>query len=204
AHVYPDCNFTDLFRENAPTIMQYKRQVFTRCNYNLTLLLSLVQVDEFVCDKITPEALATGCYSSLTVDWFAFPYAWKSYLAIGSADRIVRFNYNQDYSNPSCRIHSKVNSSVGISYSGLYSYITNCNYGGFNKDDVVKPGGRASQPCVTGALNSPTNGQVWSFNFGGVPYRTSRLTYTDHLKNPLDMVYVITVKYEPGAETVCP
>nr|QRN68101.1 spike glycoprotein [Betacoronavirus Erinaceus] len=203
-----ECALDVLFKGNAPIIANYSRRVFTNCNYNLTKLLSLVQVDEFVCHKTTPEALATGCYSSLTVDWFALPFSMKSTLAIGSAEAISMFNYNQDYSNPTCRIHATVTANVSTAMNftagANYAYISRCQ-GIDGKPILLQPGQTTNIACRSGVLGMKKDVDYFGYSFQGRIYYVGRKSYLPKTsEGDIQMVYVITPNYNKGPDTVCP
>nr|WDE20340.1 spike protein [Betacoronavirus sp.] len=122
-----ECDFTKLFRGPVPQPYEFGRLVFTNCNYNFTKLLSYFQVDAFECKKVTPESIATGCYSSLTVDWFAYRVADKSDLLPGSSSDLQRFNYKPTYAHPTCLISAYTDlSALGGSNPTNYTLLTNC------------------------------------------------------------------------------
>nr|QGA70702.1 spike glycoprotein [Erinaceus hedgehog coronavirus HKU31] len=208
ANELEECALDVLFKNIAPQIANYSRRVFTNCNYNLTKLLSLVEVDEFVCDKTTPESLATGCYSSLVVDWFALPLSMKSTLAIGSAEAISMFNYNQDYSNPTCRIHATINSNVSSSLNftanNNYAYISRCQ-GTDGKPILLQKGQLPNIACRSGVLGLSNDVDYFGYNFNGRIFYIGRKSYTPRTsEGSIQMVYVITANYAEGPNNVCP
>nr|WDQ26963.1 MAG: spike glycoprotein [Merbecovirus sp. PaGB01] len=190
----PECDFSKLFASAPPQVYNFSRLVFTNCNYNLTKLLSLFQVNEFSCHQVSPSALATGCYSSLTVDYFAYPSSMASYLQKGSTGEIAQFNYKQDFTNPTCRILATVPSNVTIHKPDDYRWLTKC-YTLTSKGEVlhyVEPG--QYTPCLT----------LFSHQNNNDPDRLSATANTMAMTEHLEMAFIISVQYGTDTNSVCP
>nr|WCC63369.1 spike glycoprotein [Bat Coronavirus PaGD17] len=199
-----ECDFTKMLSGTPPQIYDFKRLVFTNCNYNLTKLLSLFQVSEFSCHEVSPSSLATGCYSSLTVDYFVYPTDMSSYLQPGSAGEIVQFNYKQDFSNPTCRVLATVpNNFTTITKPSNYAYLTECyKTTAYGKNYLYNAPG-AYTPCLSLALRGFTsNHQSHSQELLDGYLVTTGSVYP--IKGNLQMAFIISVQYGTDTNSVCP
>uniref|UniRef100_A0ABF7PQ93 Mow15-22 rbd n=2 Tax=Merbecovirus TaxID=2509494 RepID=A0ABF7PQ93_9BETC len=224
-----ECDFTKLFIGQVPQPYEFGRLVFTNCNYNFTKLLSYFQVNTFQCQKVTPESIATGCYSSLTVDWFAYRVEDKSDLLPGSSSDLQRFNYKPTYSNPTCLISAYTNLvPLGGVNPTNYTTLTNC-YGCVDKDPAnpwgdqicipefvteVEPGFRPKPSCARVGLEGHisgndtysaivTNGELDST---GDPIWRKGVALT---KQPIDssradLAFFVSVQIDAQSSSVCP
>uniref|UniRef100_UPI0039FDE1B1 Spike glycoprotein n=1 Tax=Bat coronavirus HKU5 TaxID=694008 RepID=UPI0039FDE1B1 len=195
-----ECDFTPMLTGTPPPIYNFKRLVFTNCNYNLTKLLSLFQVSEFSCHQVSPSSLATGCYSSLTVDYFAYSTDMSSYLQPGSAGEIVQFNYKQDFSNPTCRVLATVPQNLTtITKPSNYAYLTECyKTSAYGKNYLYNaPGGYT--PCLSLASRG--------FSTKYQSHSDGELTTTGYIypvTGNLQMAFIISVQYGTDTNSVCP
>lgn len=195
-----ECDFTSLFKAEPPQVYNFSRLVFTNCNYNLTKLLSLFQVSEFSCHQVSPSALASGCYSSLTVDYFAYPLSMASYLRQGSTGPIAQFNYKQDFSNPTCRILASVPSNVTIPMPKSYMWLTQCYTNSPDNPHYVEPG--QYTPCLGLAGRGFT-----TFDKTHIDRDTGLTARGDNQfvsEEALEMAFIISVQYGTNANSVCP
>ncbi|BDI08820.1 S glycoprotein [Merbecovirus sp.] len=200
-----ECDFTPLLTGSPPQVYNFSRLVFTNCNYNLTKLLSLFQVSQFSCHQVSPSALATGCYSSLTVDYFAYPTYMSSYLQQGSTGEISQFNYKQDFTNPTCRILATV--PANLSDSGYlpkpssYVWLSECyQNSAFSKNYQYVKAGQYT-PCLSLASRG--------FDRSYQTHRdeASKLAVTGivaPMTPALQMAFIISVQYGTDANSVCP
>ncbi|ABN10857.1 Spike glycoprotein [Bat coronavirus HKU4-3] len=205
-----ECDFSPMLTGVAPQVYNFKRLVFSNCNYNLTKLLSLFAVDEFSCNGISPVAIARGCYSTLTVDYFAYPLSMKSYIRPGSAGNIPLYNYKQSFANPTCRVMASVLANVTITKPHAYGYISKCSrLTGANQDVetplYINPGEYSiCRDFSPGGFSE--DGQVFKrtltqFEGGGLLIGVgTRVPMTDNLQ----MSFIISVQYGTGTDSVCP
>lgn len=195
-----ECDFTRMLSGTPPQIYDFKRLVFTNCNYNLTKLLSLFQVSEFSCHDVSPSSLATGCYSSLTVDYFVYPTDMSSYLQPGSTGQIVQFNYKQDFSNPTCRVLATVpNNITTITKPSNYVYLTECfQQTAYGKTPLYNQPGDYT-PCLSLASRGFSSNYQTHIqdNLGVTGYRVP-------MTPQLQMAFIISVKYGTDTNSVCP
>uniref|UniRef100_UPI003FA615D9 VsCoV-a7-S RBD n=1 Tax=Merbecovirus TaxID=2509494 RepID=UPI003FA615D9 len=196
-----ECDFTSMLTAVPPQVYNFSRLVFTNCNYNLTKLLSLFQVTEFSCHQVSPDALASGCYSSLTVDYFAYPSYLASYLHPGSTGEIAQYNYKQDFSNPTCRILATVPANLTIPKPARYMWLTQCySYSAFGNTPLyVKPS--QYTPCLSLASQG--------FDADSQTHRdtVNKMAATGRIaamSGNLQMAFVISVQYGTDANSVCP
>nr|AWH65954.1 S protein [Middle East respiratory syndrome-related coronavirus] len=196
-----ECDFSPMLTGTPPQVYNFRRLVFTDCNYNLTKLPSLFQVSEFSCHQVSPDALASGCYSSLTVDHFAYPTSLASYLQQGSTGEITQYNYKQDFSNPTCRILATAPANITLSKPSNYNWLTQCHkttaYG--NQPHYVQTG--QYTPCLGLAING--------FTTAYQSYRDpiTKLVATGNvaqMTDNLQMAFIISVQYGTDANSVCP
>nr|BDI08837.1 S protein [Merbecovirus sp.] len=196
-----ECDFSSMLTGTPPQVYNFRRLVFTDCNYNLTKLLSLFQVNEFSCYQVSPDALASGCYSSLTVDYFAYPTSLASYLQQGSTGDIAQYNYKQDFSNPTCRILATVPSNISLTKPTNYNWLTECyKSSAFGKQPFyVQPG--QYTPCLGLAISGFSN----SYESRQDPNtKTTATGYVAPMTNNLQMAFVISVQYGTDTNSVCP
>uniref|UniRef100_UPI003FA61559 Spike glycoprotein n=1 Tax=Merbecovirus TaxID=2509494 RepID=UPI003FA61559 len=197
-----ECDFSKLFKAAPPQIYNFSRLVFTNCNYNLTKLLSLFHVSEFSCHQVSPSALASGCYSSLTVDYFAYPLYLASYLQQGSTGEIAQYNYKQDFSNPTCRILASVPANVSIPKPDKYIWLSQCySFSAYSGDvpHYVLPG--QYTPCLYLTSSGFDNSYQTNRDFQNKMAATGVISsMTDNLQ----MAFVISVQYGTDTNSVCP
>nr|WCC63241.1 spike glycoprotein [Bat Coronavirus IlYN20] len=205
-----ECDFTKLLSGTPPQVYNFNRLVFTNCNYNLTKLLSLFMVNEFSCDGISPDAIARGCYSSLTVDYFAYPLSMKSYMQPGSAGVISQYNYKQSFANPTCRIFATAPANLTITKPSSYSFISKCSrLTGDNSHIetpiVINPGEYSI--CKNFAPNGFSQDgdyftrQLSQLEGGGILVGVGSVT---PMTDTLQMGFIISVQYGTDTNSVCP
>nr|AUM60024.1 spike protein [Middle East respiratory syndrome-related coronavirus] len=197
-----ECDFSKLFKAAPPQIYNFSRLVFTNCNYNLTKLLSLFHVSEFSCHQVSPSALASGCYSSLTVDYFAYPLYLASYLQQGSTGEIAQYNYKQDFSNPTCRILASVPANVSIPKPDKYIWLSQCySFSAYSGDipHYVQPG--QYTPCLY--LTSSGFDKSYQTN-RDMQNKMAATGVTSSMTDNLQMAFVISVQYGTDTNSVCP
>nr|AGP04937.1 spike glycoprotein [Pipistrellus bat coronavirus HKU5] len=203
--VTKECDFSPMLTGTPPPIYDFKRLVFTNCNYNLTKLLSLFQVSEFSCHQVSPSSLATGCYSSLTVDYFAYSTDMSSYLQPGSAGEIVQFNYKQDFSNPTCRVLATVPTNLTtITKPSNYVHLTECYKStAYGKNYLFNaPGGYT--PCLSLASSGfSRDRQSHSQELPDGSFLTTTGSVYSVGSN-LQMAFIISVQYGTDTNSVCP
>uniref|UniRef100_UPI003AFB82B5 Spike glycoprotein n=1 Tax=Bat coronavirus HKU5 TaxID=694008 RepID=UPI003AFB82B5 len=199
-----ECDFSPMLQGTPPPIYDFKRLVFTNCNYNLTKLLNLFQVSEFSCHQVSPSSLATGCYSSLTVDYFAYPTSMSSYLQPGFAGEIVKFNYKQDFSSPTCRVLATVPSNLTtITKPSNYVHLTECYKGtAYGKNYLYNaPGGYT--PCLSLASSGfSSDRQSHRQQLSDGYLVTTGSVYA--VNGNLQMAFIISVQYGTDTNSVCP
>nr|WCC62927.1 spike glycoprotein [Bat Coronavirus HlHI19] len=205
-----ECDFASMLNGTPPPVYNFNRLVFTNCNYNLTKLLSLFTVNEFSCDGISPDAIARGCYSSLTVDYFAYPLSMKSYMQPGSAGAISQYNYKQSFANPTCRIFATASSNLTITKPSSYSFISKCSrltgeYSNIETPLTINPGEYSI--CRSFAPGGfPQDGQSYTRTLsnleggGNLVGVGSTITMT----TGLEMAFIISVQYGTDTHSVCP
>nr|AWH65910.1 S protein [Pipistrellus bat coronavirus HKU5] len=200
-----ECDFSPMLTGTPPPIYDFKRLVFTNCNYNLTKLLSLFQVSEFSCHQVSPSSLATGCYSSLTVDYFSYPTSMSSYLQPGSAGEIVQFNYKQDFSNPTCRVLATVPQNLtSITKPSNYVHLTECyKFIAHGKNYLYNaPGGYT--PCLSLASSGfSRDRQSHSQELPDGSFLTTTGSVYSVGSN-FQMAFIISVQYGTDTNSVCP
>nr|QGW51391.1 S protein [Middle East respiratory syndrome-related coronavirus]QGW51441.1 S protein [Middle East respiratory syndrome-related coronavirus] len=205
-----ECDFSPLLSGTPPQVYNFKRLVFTNCNYNLTKLLSLFSVNDFTCSQISPAAIASNCYSSLILDYFSYPLSMKSDLSVSSAGPISQFNYKQSFSNPTCLILATVPHNLTTITKPLkYSYINKCSRLLSDDRTEVPQLVNANQysPCVSIVPStvwedgdyyrkqlSPLEGGGWLVASGSTVAMTEQL----------QMGFGITVQYGTDTNSVCP
>nr|BBJ36008.1 Spike glycoprotein [Bat coronavirus] len=195
-----ECDFSAMFSSQPPQVYNFSRLVFTNCNYNLTRLLSLFQVSEFSCHQVSPSALASGCYSSLTVDYFAYPLSMASYLRQGSTGPIAQFNYKQDFTNPTCRILAAVPSNVTIPLPQSYMWLTQCYTNSPSNSHYVEAG--SYTPCL--GLASRGFNTFNSMHYDPATGLTATGSYQYISEEALEMAFIISVQYGTDSNSVCP
>uniref|UniRef100_UPI003AFB8265 BtHKU5-CoV-2-441 Spike RBD domain n=1 Tax=Bat coronavirus HKU5 TaxID=694008 RepID=UPI003AFB8265 len=192
-----ECDFSPLLTGTPPQVYNFNRLSFTNCNYNLTKLLSLFEVSEFSCNAISPSALASTCYSSLTVDYFAFPLSMASYLRPGSTGPTAEFNYRQDFSNPTCRVLATPSSNITITKPSNYNWIRLCRTTGAfgNRDQKVQPGHYSRCRYI-----APTGSIYLGGNEGYLVSDGQSASMTERVQ----MTFVISVTFGTESNSVCP
>nr|WCC63225.1 spike glycoprotein [Bat Coronavirus HaYN16] len=201
----PECDFTKMLNGTPPQVYNFNRMVFTNCNYNLTKLLNLLHLCDFSLHQVSPSSLATGCYSSLTVDYFAFPLEMSSYMQTGSAGQIRQFNYNQDFSNPTCRVLASVPSNYTLlKKPGNYVHLTECYKGGYAGKQYLDTRPGEYTPCLQLAnLGFSRSGQSHSIELPSGEFQTAT-GYVIPMTDLLQMAFIISVQYGTDTNSVCP
>nr|WFQ83171.1 spike glycoprotein [Merbecovirus sp.] len=205
-----ECDFTPMLVGVPPQVYNFKRLVFTNCNYNLTKLLSLFMVNEFSCNGISPDAIARGCYSSLTVDYFAYPLSMRSYIQPGSAGDISLYNYKQSFANPTCRVLATAPANLTLTKPSAYGYFQKCSRVSGEHNSVetplyINPGEysicRSFSPYGFSEDGEVFRRQLTQYEGGGILVGVgAKLAMTDKL----EMGFIISVQYGTDTNSVCP